>query len=49
VIFYVMEHYCAGWPYIEKDEAIKQIALGKVNWCLDWIAEQQSKPTADRQ
>lgn len=48
MIFYVMENYCAGWPYIEKDEAIKRAALAKVNWCLDWIAEQQSKPIADR-
>lgn len=49
MIFYVMENYCAGWPYIEKDGAIKQAAMAKVNWCLGWIAEQQSKPIANRQ
>jgi hypothetical protein len=49
MIFYVMENYCAGWPYLAKDEALKQAALGKVNWCLAWIAEQQRKPMADRQ
>ena len=49
MIFYVTENYCAGWPYIEKDEVIKQAALAKVDWCLDWIAEQQSKSIADRQ
>jgi hypothetical protein len=48
MVFYVMENYCAGWPYIAKDNTIKRAALAKVNWCLRWIAEQQSKPIADR-
>ncbi len=49
MIFYVMENYSAGWPYISQDEARKKAALAKVSWCLDWIAEQQHKPVADRQ
>jgi len=49
MIFYVMENYSAGWPYIEKDKAISQAARDKVNWCLNWMAEQQNKPLADRQ
>jgi hypothetical protein len=48
MIFYVMENYSAGWPYIQKDKAIKQAALARVNWCFDWILEQQGKPMAKR-
>ena len=48
MIFYVMENYSAGWPYIEKDNAIKPAALAKANWCLDWIATQQGKSPANR-
>src|ERR1700744_306894 len=32
MIFYVMENYCAGWPYIEKDHAITPAARAKVDW-----------------
>jgi hypothetical protein len=49
MIFYVMENYSAGWPYIEKDKMINQAALAKANWCLDWMAEQQTKSPDDRQ
>ena len=49
MIFYVMENYSAGWPYIEKDKEINQAALAKANWCLDWISEQQAKSPPDRQ
>jgi len=49
MIFYVMENYSAGWPYIEKNQAINRAALAKVNWCLEWMSEQQSKSFADRQ
>jgi Beta-L-arabinofuranosidase, GH127 catalytic domain len=49
MIFYVMEDYSAGWPYIEKDKAINQAARAKVNWCLNWIAQQQGKSPDDRQ
>jgi hypothetical protein len=49
MIFYVMENYSAGWPYIEKDKAISPAAQAKANWCLDWIAEQQAKSPTDRQ
>jgi rhamnogalacturonyl hydrolase YesR len=49
MIFYVMENYSAGWPYIEKDKALSQAALAKVNWCFDWIMEQQQKPIDERQ
>jgi hypothetical protein len=48
MIFYVMENYSAGWPYIAKDPAINRAALAKANWCLDWIATQQGKSPADR-
>ncbi|MDE3067216.1 MAG: glycoside hydrolase family 88 protein [Verrucomicrobiota bacterium] len=48
MIFYVMENYSAGWPYIQKDEVLKQAALSKVHWCFDWILEQQCSPVADR-
>ncbi|HEU5397033.1 MAG TPA: hypothetical protein VFV81_07690 [Verrucomicrobiae bacterium] len=48
MIFYVMENYSAGWRDIEKDAAIRPAALAKVNWCLDWMAEQQGKAPADR-
>jgi rhamnogalacturonyl hydrolase YesR len=49
MIFYVMENYSAGWPYIEKDKAINKAALAKVNWCLDWILKQQQKPIDERE
>ncbi len=49
MIFYVMENYCAGWPYIEKEKMLTPAARGKANWCLSWIAGQQSVPIADRQ
>lgn len=48
MIFYVLETYSAGWPYISKDEARKKAAVAKVNWCLKWIAELQMKSPADR-
>jgi hypothetical protein len=48
MIFYVMENYSAGWTYIEKETAIKQPAFTKVNWCLDWISDQQNIALADR-
>jgi hypothetical protein len=49
MVFYVMENYSAGWPYVEKDKAMNKAALDKVNWCLNWIAEQQAKSTAERE
>jgi hypothetical protein len=49
MIFYVMEDYSAGWPYIAQDEARKKAAEAKVAWCFDWIAEQQAKSPSDRQ
>lgn len=49
MIFYVMENYCAGWPYIEKDKTLTPAARAKVNWCLNWIGGQQSTPMAERQ
>lgn len=48
MIFYVMENYSAGWPYIEKEKTINPATSAKANWCLDWIAEQQRKSPADR-
>ena len=49
MIFYVLENYSAGWPYIAKDEARKKAAGEKVAWCFNWIAEQEAKAPADRQ
>ena len=48
MLMYVMENYSAGWPYIARDEARKKAALGKVEWCFNWISEQQQKPLAER-
>src|SRR5882757_1170604 len=48
MVFYVMENYSAGWPYVEEDKAMNKAALDKVNWCLNWIAEQQVKSAAER-
>jgi hypothetical protein len=49
MVFYVMENYSAGWPYISRDPARQKAALAKVAWCFNWLAEQQQKPVADRQ
>ncbi|MGH7950763.1 MAG: hypothetical protein ACREFE_02415 [Limisphaerales bacterium] len=49
MLMYVMECYSAGWPHIVKNSDRKKAALAKVNWCLDWIMEQQQKPLAQRQ
>lgn len=49
MVMYVMEDYSAGWPWISTDETGKKAALVKVAWCLNWIAEQQRKPIAERQ
>ena len=49
MIFYVMENYSAGWPYIVEDDARKKAAEAKVAWCLNWIAEQEKKSPAERQ
>lgn len=49
MIFYVMENYSAGWPYISKSHARRKAAEAKVDWCLKWIAKQQAKAPADRQ
>jgi hypothetical protein len=49
MLMYVMENYSAGWPYIVKDETRKKAALEKVNWCFNWISEQQQKPMTERQ
>lgn len=49
MIFYVLETYSAGWPYIAQDPARKKAAEEKVAWCLNWIAEQEKKPLTERQ
>jgi hypothetical protein len=49
MIFYVMENYSAGWPYISQNPARKKAAEEKVAWCLNWIAELQKKPITERQ
>jgi hypothetical protein len=49
MIFYVLENYSAGWPYLAQDPARKKAAEEKVTWCLNWIAEQQKKPFTESQ
>lgn len=44
MIFYVMECYSAGWPYISKDDDIKDAARAKVDWCFNWILQQEQQP-----
>jgi hypothetical protein len=48
MIMYVLECYSAGWPYIIADPARAEAARAKVNWCFNWIAEQQAIPLLDR-
>jgi len=48
MIFYVLENYSAGWPYISQDQARKKAALAKVKWCFDWIGNLENKPIAER-
>jgi hypothetical protein len=48
MIMYVMENYSSGWPYIAKDDDIKQAATDKVSWCFDWIHGQQQKLMGER-
>lgn len=44
MIFYVMECYSAGWPYIAKDDDIKDAARAKVDWCFNWMLQQEDQP-----
>lgn len=48
MIMYVMECYSAGWPYISKDADRAKAARTKVDWCLNWIGEQEAKPVTNR-
>ncbi|HEY4416764.1 MAG TPA: glycoside hydrolase family 76 protein [Verrucomicrobiae bacterium] len=48
MIFYVMENYSAGWPYLSKDEAKAKAAQAKIDWCFNWITAQQQTPLASR-
>lgn len=41
---YVMECYSAGWPYISEDAGAKDSAQAKVQWCLNWMVQQQQAP-----
>lgn len=41
---YVMECYSAGWPYISRDAGAKDSAQAKIQWCLDWMVQQQQPP-----
>jgi hypothetical protein len=48
MIFYVLECYSAGWPYISKDAERAKAAQTKVDWLFDWIAGQEAIPALDR-
>lgn len=48
MLMYVMENYSAGWAYISKDEKEQAAAQAKINWCLDWITNQEQKPVSAR-
>ena len=41
---YVMECFSAGWPYLSQDEGAKDSAQAKVQWCLNWMVQQQQPP-----
>lgn len=41
---YVMECFSAGWPYITDDADVKDAAQAKVQWCLNWMVQQQQPP-----
>jgi hypothetical protein len=44
---YILEAYSAGWPYL--NQASKEKAKNqKINWCLDWIHQQQQVPISNR-
>jgi hypothetical protein len=45
---YFMEAYSAGWPFVIKDEKVKNDAVKKVGWCLEWIKTQQQVPIQSR-
>lgn len=46
---YVMEAYSAGWKFISNNGAVKKAAAAQVDWCLNWIAEQQKIPIDKRE
>ena len=45
---YFLEVYSAGMPYLNADKALKKTAQAKVEWCLDWIKNQQQVSLKDR-
>jgi hypothetical protein len=45
---YFLEVYSAGWPYLSKEKIIQKAAVTKVEWCLDWIKDQQQVPIKTR-
>jgi len=45
---YFLEAYSAGWPYLSKDSERKKASATKVEWCLDWIKDQQQIPIKGR-
>ncbi len=44
MLMYVMECFSAGWPYIAQDTDVKDAAREKVDWCLNWMIQQQQAP-----
>jgi uncharacterized protein YyaL (SSP411 family) len=44
MLMYVMECYSAGWPYLSQDAGAKDSAQAKVQWCLNWMTNQQQQP-----
>ena len=49
MVMYVLEAYSAGLPHLKPDSASHKAALRQISWALDWMAEQQRKPPAERQ
>ncbi len=45
---YFLEAYTAGWHFLIKDTERKNGAVKKVEWCLDWIKDQQMIPVKER-
>ncbi len=45
---YFLEAYSAGWHFVIKDEKVKNDAVKKLRWCLDWIKTQQQVPIQNR-
>lgn len=46
---YVLEAYSAGMSHFEPGTGLRESALAKIAWYLDWTAKQQSRPPRERE